>query len=286
MGSRINTVMQPCFFQLAGILPADEAITRIKGFVEKTYAKRGEAIVARNFAAIDRSLERLAHVPLGSAVHQRSPTTPLRAGRRARLRRPHHVAADGRRRRPAAGERAARRRDVPDRDRQVREAGHRPDDPRLGPVDLHRLRQVRDGLPPRDHPDEGVPDRRPSRRRRPTSCTRSSARGTCSTIDSRSRSRPTIAPAAASASTSVRPRARPTRATRRSTWRRSPTIATSSGAAGTSSSRSRRSTAACSRTTRSRAPRSSSRSSSSRARVAAAARRPTSGWSASSSATA
>ena len=31
MGSRINTVMQPCFFQLAGILPADEAITRIKG---------------------------------------------------------------------------------------------------------------------------------------------------------------------------------------------------------------------------------------------------------------
>ena len=62
MGSRINTVMQPCFFQLAGILPADEAIARIKGFVEKTYAKRGEAIVQRNFAAIDRSLERLAHV--------------------------------------------------------------------------------------------------------------------------------------------------------------------------------------------------------------------------------
>jgi pyruvate-ferredoxin/flavodoxin oxidoreductase len=66
MGSRINTIMQPCFFQLAGILPADEAITQIKGFVEKTYAKRGEAVVARNYAAIDRSLERLSHVPLGS----------------------------------------------------------------------------------------------------------------------------------------------------------------------------------------------------------------------------
>ena len=62
MGSRINTVMQPCFFHLAGILPADDAIARIKGFVQKTYAKRGEAIVQRNFAAIDRSLERLAHV--------------------------------------------------------------------------------------------------------------------------------------------------------------------------------------------------------------------------------
>jgi pyruvate-ferredoxin/flavodoxin oxidoreductase len=64
MGGRINTVMQPCFFKLAGILPADEAIAKIKGFVEKTYAKRGEAVVARNFAAIDRSLASLAHVPL------------------------------------------------------------------------------------------------------------------------------------------------------------------------------------------------------------------------------
>jgi pyruvate-ferredoxin/flavodoxin oxidoreductase len=74
MGSRINTVMQPCFFQLAGILPPDEAIARIKGFVEKAYAKRGEAVVARNFAAIDRSLERLVHVALGSVtddVHSR-----------------------------------------------------------------------------------------------------------------------------------------------------------------------------------------------------------------------
>ena len=48
------------------------------------------------------------------------------------------------------------------------------------PDDLHRLWQVRDGLPPRDDPDEGVPDRVRSRRRRPISRTRSSARGTCS----------------------------------------------------------------------------------------------------------
>jgi pyruvate-ferredoxin/flavodoxin oxidoreductase len=77
MGSRINTVMQPCFFQLAGILPADEAITRIKAFVEKTYAKRGEAVVARNFAAIDRSLERLAHVSLAGVTNNRSTTPPV-----------------------------------------------------------------------------------------------------------------------------------------------------------------------------------------------------------------
>ena len=59
MGSRINTVMQPCFFQLSGVLPADEAIARIKQSVEETYGRRGRAIVERNFAAIDRAVERL-----------------------------------------------------------------------------------------------------------------------------------------------------------------------------------------------------------------------------------
>ncbi len=65
MGNRINTIMQPCFFQLAGVLPADEAIAQIKHFVDKTYSKRGEAVVARNYAAIDSSLAGLAQVPLG-----------------------------------------------------------------------------------------------------------------------------------------------------------------------------------------------------------------------------
>ncbi len=68
MGNRINTIMQPCFFQLAGVLPADEAIAQIKRFVDKTYSKRGEAVVARNYAAIDHSLAGLAQVPLGTAT--------------------------------------------------------------------------------------------------------------------------------------------------------------------------------------------------------------------------
>ncbi len=67
MGNRINTVMQPCFFQLANVLPPDEAIARIKDFVTATYAKRGDEVVARNFAAIDGSLAALRHVPLGEA---------------------------------------------------------------------------------------------------------------------------------------------------------------------------------------------------------------------------
>ena len=80
MGSRINTVMQPCFFHLAGILPSDDAIARIKGFVEKTYAKRGEAIVQRNFAAIDRSLARLAHVTPGPRHSSSAPAPAILDG--------------------------------------------------------------------------------------------------------------------------------------------------------------------------------------------------------------
>ena len=68
MGSRINTIMQPCFFQLSGVLPPDEAIARIKDSVEKTYGQRGRAIVERNFAAIDQALGRLERVAVPAQV--------------------------------------------------------------------------------------------------------------------------------------------------------------------------------------------------------------------------
>jgi pyruvate-ferredoxin/flavodoxin oxidoreductase len=68
MGNRVNTVMQPCFFQLAGVLPADEAIARIKESVEKAYGRRGRTVVDRNFAAIDRSLAALRPVQVPDRV--------------------------------------------------------------------------------------------------------------------------------------------------------------------------------------------------------------------------
>ena len=82
MGNRLNTVMQPCFFQLAGVLPADEAIAHIKAGVEKTYGKRGRSVVERNFAAIDASLAGLHRVSLPDAVtatHRRRPPVPADA---------------------------------------------------------------------------------------------------------------------------------------------------------------------------------------------------------------
>ena len=85
MGNRINTVMQPCFFKLSGVLPEEEAITAIKKFVEKTYGKRGEKVVQRNFAAIDLSLERLHKVETGPGAGV-GRARGHRLGRRSRVR--------------------------------------------------------------------------------------------------------------------------------------------------------------------------------------------------------
>ncbi len=62
MGGRINTVMQTCFFALANVLPRDEAIGHIKEAIQKTYGKRGESIVQRNYAAVDASLANMHEV--------------------------------------------------------------------------------------------------------------------------------------------------------------------------------------------------------------------------------
>ncbi len=68
MGGRINTVMQTCFFAISGVLPRDEAIASIKHSIEKTYGKRGESVVRKNFAAVDSALENLHEVKVPSAT--------------------------------------------------------------------------------------------------------------------------------------------------------------------------------------------------------------------------
>ncbi len=68
MGGRINTVMQTCFFALSGALPREEALAAIKHAIEKTYGKRGEAVVQRNFAAVDHSLAHLFEVQVPASV--------------------------------------------------------------------------------------------------------------------------------------------------------------------------------------------------------------------------
>jgi pyruvate-ferredoxin/flavodoxin oxidoreductase len=68
MGSRINTIMQTCFFAISGVLPREEAIAQIKKSIQKTYGKRGEAVVQKNFAAVDHALSHLEKVELQKAA--------------------------------------------------------------------------------------------------------------------------------------------------------------------------------------------------------------------------
>jgi pyruvate-ferredoxin/flavodoxin oxidoreductase len=68
MGTRINTIMQTCFFAISGVLPRDEAIARIKEAIRKTYGKRGEKVVQANFAAVDQALAHLHEVRVPGRV--------------------------------------------------------------------------------------------------------------------------------------------------------------------------------------------------------------------------
>jgi pyruvate-ferredoxin/flavodoxin oxidoreductase len=68
MGRRINTIMQTCFFAISGILPRDEAIKAIKYTIKKTYGKRGEAVVQRNYEAVDKTLANLFEVKVPEQV--------------------------------------------------------------------------------------------------------------------------------------------------------------------------------------------------------------------------
>ncbi|MCL2178939.1 MAG: pyruvate:ferredoxin (flavodoxin) oxidoreductase, partial [Cystobacterineae bacterium] len=76
LDKRISTVMQSCFFALSGVLPREEAIEAMKHAVRKTYGKRGEHVVLKNFAAIDASLAHLYEVkvpPHPSTSRRRPP---------------------------------------------------------------------------------------------------------------------------------------------------------------------------------------------------------------------
>jgi pyruvate-ferredoxin/flavodoxin oxidoreductase len=79
MGGRINTIMQVCFFALAGVLPQDEAIAKIKQSIEKTYGKKGVDVVKKNLDAVDNTLENLQQVKIGNidTLHVISPKNSL-----------------------------------------------------------------------------------------------------------------------------------------------------------------------------------------------------------------
>jgi pyruvate-ferredoxin/flavodoxin oxidoreductase len=79
LGSRINTVMQTCFFALTDLLPQHEAVEAVKDAIVKSYGKRGETVLTRNFAAVDAALGGLHEVTVPAAAtgaRRRPPAVP------------------------------------------------------------------------------------------------------------------------------------------------------------------------------------------------------------------
>ncbi|HSK87607.1 MAG TPA: pyruvate:ferredoxin (flavodoxin) oxidoreductase, partial [Anaerolineales bacterium] len=68
MGGRMNTIMQTAFFAISGILPREAAIAEIKHSIEKTYGKRGEAVVKKNFEAVDATIANLHEVKVPAEI--------------------------------------------------------------------------------------------------------------------------------------------------------------------------------------------------------------------------
>lgn len=83
MGNRINTILQTCFFAISNVLPKEEAIAKIKEAIYDTYWKKGEAVVQKNYEAVDKTLANLYEVdyakfligdkPIDAAVPDEAP---------------------------------------------------------------------------------------------------------------------------------------------------------------------------------------------------------------------
>ena len=69
--TRINTVLQTCFFAISGVLPREQAIERIKQSIRKTYAAKGEAVVRQNYSAVDHTLAHLFQVEVPDVATSR-----------------------------------------------------------------------------------------------------------------------------------------------------------------------------------------------------------------------
>ncbi len=68
LGTRINTVMQAAFFKISQVLPETEAIDLVKQYIKKTFLKKGEEIVKKNWAAVDGASEALHEIEIPSTI--------------------------------------------------------------------------------------------------------------------------------------------------------------------------------------------------------------------------
>ena len=76
LGGLINTIMQTCFFHLSRVVSPARALELIKKAIQDTYAKSGEVVVRRNFAAVDAALEGLQRIQPGTVPEQSEEISP------------------------------------------------------------------------------------------------------------------------------------------------------------------------------------------------------------------
>ncbi len=77
LGTRINTIMQACFFKISGVLPEGKAIELIKNAIKKSYLKKGMDVVEMNWAAVDKAAAGLERVPVPQKITVSAPVPRL-----------------------------------------------------------------------------------------------------------------------------------------------------------------------------------------------------------------
>ncbi len=156
---RINVTMQTAFFLISGVLEESKALELIKTAIEDTYGNKGRDIVEMNMKAVETTRSRIERVEYPAhtegALHM-LPPVPAQAPEFVRSVTAAIIAGQGR---DAACFQAAGRRHVAHGNDEMGEAQHRGRHPGLGFRDLHPVRRVLHGLPPRGHPHESLRSR-------------------------------------------------------------------------------------------------------------------------------
>ncbi len=80
MGSRINSILQTCFFAISNVIPKEEAISYIKKAIKKSYGRKGDAVVQKNYDAVDKTLENLSLVDYTSLTIGNKESEPAISG--------------------------------------------------------------------------------------------------------------------------------------------------------------------------------------------------------------
>jgi pyruvate-ferredoxin/flavodoxin oxidoreductase len=80
MGSRMNVIMQVCFFAISKVLPRAEAIEAIRESIRHTYGRKGEEVIKKNMLAVDETLAHLFEVKVPTAVSSKIELPPVFPG--------------------------------------------------------------------------------------------------------------------------------------------------------------------------------------------------------------